>query len=46
MNRSVHHAGMAYPGSPLNAAFAAVGWSWGGYWSGNPDYQHFSVNGQ
>ena len=46
VNRGIHRAGMAYAGSPLNAAFAAVGWSWGGNWSGNPDYQHFSVNGQ
>ena len=46
VNRSVHLPGMAYAGGPLNAAFAAVGWSWGGNWSGNPDYQHFSVNGQ
>jgi hypothetical protein len=46
VNRSVHRLGMAYVGSPLNTAFAAVGWAWGGNWSGNPDYQHFSVNGQ
>jgi hypothetical protein len=24
--------------------FAAIGWSWGGYWTA-PDYQHFSTNG-
>ena len=23
-------------------AFAARGWSWGGYWN-NPDYQHFDT---
>jgi hypothetical protein len=46
VNRAGHRAGMAYVGSPLNAAFAAVGWAWGGNWSANPDYQHFSVNGQ
>ncbi|HVN50396.1 MAG TPA: M15 family metallopeptidase [Acidimicrobiales bacterium] len=46
VNRSVHRTGMAYAGSVLNAAFAAVGWGWGGYWGANPDYQHFSVNGQ
>ncbi len=28
-------------------AFAAVGWRWGGAWSGNTkDYMHFSVNGR
>ncbi len=46
VDRTVHRAGMAFAGSPLNAAFAAVGWAWGGTWGGNPDYQHFSVNGQ
>ena len=46
VNRAVHRAGMAFAGSPLNAAFAAAGWGWGGTWSGNPDYQHFSVSGQ
>jgi hypothetical protein len=46
VNRSVHRTGMAYLGSPLNTAFATAGWAWGGAWTGNPDYQHFSVNGQ
>jgi hypothetical protein len=28
------------------AAFAAVGWGWGGAWTGNTkDYMHFSANG-
>ena len=36
--------GMAAPGTVLNNAFAAVGWSWGGRWA-SPDYQHFSKNG-
>jgi len=27
-------------------AFHAVGWEWGGDWSGEKDYQHFSVNGR
>jgi hypothetical protein len=27
-------------------AFAAIGWGWGGSWSGNTkDYQHFSSTG-
>ena len=38
--------GMALVGSALNQSFAAVGWGWGGNWASNPDYQHFSVNGQ
>lgn len=37
--------GMAVPGGQLIAAFAAVGWQWGGRWAGSPDYQHFSANG-
>jgi hypothetical protein len=44
-DRSNHRRGMAYRGSVLNRAFAAHGWSWGGEWR-NPDYQHFSRNGQ
>jgi len=44
-NRSDHRRGMAYRGSDVNRAFAAVGWTWGGAWR-NPDYQHFSTNGK
>ncbi|MDQ4090814.1 MAG: M15 family metallopeptidase [Actinomycetota bacterium] len=36
--------GMAVRGGELVAAFAEVGWSWGGVWA-NPDYQHFSASG-
>ncbi len=44
LDRSRHRSGMAYPGSVLVSAFAAVGWPWGGRWS-DPDYQHFSATG-
>jgi len=37
--------GMAELGGELNAAFAAVGWQWGGRWTATPDYQHFSSTG-
>jgi hypothetical protein len=37
--------GMAFPGGTLVAAFAAVGWQWGGRWTASPDYQHFSSTG-
>jgi hypothetical protein len=37
---------MAVPDGPLVRAFAAIGWGWGGDWSGSPDYQHFSANGR
>lgn len=27
------------------AAFASIGWGWGGSWAGTQDYMHFSANG-
>jgi len=45
-DRSAMRRGMAYPGGVLVSAFRSVGWGWGGYWAGSPDYQHFSVNGR
>jgi hypothetical protein len=45
LNRSDIRPGMAYPGGVLVKAFTAIGWGWGGNWSGSPDYQHFSSNG-
>jgi hypothetical protein len=44
-NRSHVRPGMAVAGGKLVAAFAAVGWLWGGRWAGSPDYQHFSKTG-
>lgn len=44
-DRSTARAGMAVPGGALVSAFAAVGWQWGGRWTGSPDYQHFSATG-
>jgi len=44
LDRSDRRPGMALPGGPLTAAFAAAGWSWGGEWAA-PDYQHFSESG-
>jgi hypothetical protein len=43
LNRSRHRAGMVTPAAV--AAFASVGWGWGGNWSGTKDYMHFSANG-
>jgi hypothetical protein len=37
--------GMAVAGGILVEAFAAIGWFWGGRWSGAVDYQHFSLTG-
>jgi len=36
---------MAVKSGPLVQAFALAGWSWGGRWTGSPDYQRFSSNG-
>ncbi len=38
---------MAYDGGVLVEAFRAVGWGWGGSWSGGvKDYQHFYASGR
>src|SRR5262249_24044842 len=42
LDRADVRSGMAVPGGALVQAFAAVGWQWGGRWTGSPDYQHFS----
>jgi hypothetical protein len=44
LDRSNLRPGMAAPGTALNAAFAAIGWYWGGHFH-SPDYQHFSKTG-
>ena len=45
LRRSRVRPGMATPGGLLVRSFAAVGWKWGGRWTGSPDYQHFSSTG-
>jgi D-alanyl-D-alanine carboxypeptidase len=45
LDRSNVRPGMAVAGGVLVRAFAAVGWRWGGRWSGSADYQHFSTSG-
>jgi hypothetical protein len=43
-DRSRHRRGMVT--RRVIQAFAAIGWGWGGAWTGNTkDYMHFSVNG-
>jgi D-alanyl-D-alanine carboxypeptidase-like protein len=43
-NRSRHLKGMVTPRAI--AAFASIGWGWGGSWAGNTkDYMHFSSTG-
>lgn len=43
LNRSQHRRGMVTPA--VVAAFASIGWGWGGSWSGTKDYMHFSSTG-
>jgi len=45
LDRANVRPGMAARGGLLVRAFAAVGWQWGGRWTGSPDYQHFSATG-
>jgi hypothetical protein len=45
LDRSKVRSGMAVRGGLLVNSFAAVGWQWGGRWTGTPDYQHFSSTG-
>lgn len=46
VDRDQDVTGMIHPGDAVVAAFAAVGWSWGGDWHSLKDYQHFSANGR
>jgi D-alanyl-D-alanine carboxypeptidase len=45
-DRSLRLLGMIHPGDDVVRAFAAVGWGWGGHWSGSKDYMHFSSTGR
>jgi hypothetical protein len=45
-DRSKRARGMIHAGDKVVKAFAAIGWGWGGYWSGAKDYQHFSASGR
>jgi hypothetical protein len=46
LDRARRRRGMAVEGGVLVKAFEAVGWRWGGRWTGTPDYQHFSLSGR
>lgn len=43
--RSPLRKGMIPPRGHVVRAFAATGWEWGGNWSDQKDYQHFSASG-
>jgi len=44
-DRSRRAKGLIHRGGPVVAAFAAVGWEWGGNWAWPKDFQHFSATG-
>jgi hypothetical protein len=46
LRRAPYRPGMAVEGGAVVRAFDAVGWGWGGHWSGARDYQHFSASGR
>ena len=46
LRRTPFRPGMATEGRALVRAFDAIGWGWGGRWSGAKDYQHFSASGR
>jgi len=46
VNRSLGFPAMIVEGSAPVVAFDSIGWGWGGRWSGDRDYQHFSSNGR
>jgi hypothetical protein len=45
VDRSRELPGMIHDGDVVVRSFAAIGWAWGGRWSGDKDYMHFSRAG-
>jgi hypothetical protein len=46
VDRTKHLPGMIHDGDVVVRAFQHIGWTWGGTWSGDKDYMHFSSNGR
>jgi hypothetical protein len=46
LDRSQELPGMIHPGDVVVRSFSAIGWEWGGNWSGKKDYMHFSLRGR
>ncbi len=46
VDRSRYRPGMVHDGDVVVRSFAAIGWEWGGRWSGDRDYMHFSLLGR
>jgi hypothetical protein len=44
LDRGDARPGMILAGGPVVAAFARIGWGWGGAWTSLKDRQHFSAN--
>jgi hypothetical protein len=42
LDRARRLPGMVHDGDVVVRSFTAIGWSWGGHWSGGKDYMHFS----
>jgi hypothetical protein len=45
-DRSQDAPGLIHTGGGTVTAFGEEGWGWGGYWSSDKDYQHFSASGR
>lgn len=45
-DRSRDLEGMIHEGGIVFRSFATIGWEWGGNWSGDKDYMHFSLLGR
>jgi D-alanyl-D-alanine carboxypeptidase len=46
VDRSKDLPGMIHAGDVVVRSFVAIGWEWGGDWSGGKDYMHFSLLGR
>lgn len=46
VRRTPHRLGMLFAGGAGIRAFDAIGWGWGGRWSGAKDFQHVSASGR
>lgn len=46
LDRDRNRPGMIQPGDEVTAAFADIGWSWGGHWRSLNDWMHFSQSGR
>jgi hypothetical protein len=45
LDRGHRRPGMVRPGDAVTAAFADLGWTWGGTWRSPQDFMHFSATG-